>query len=222
LARPLKLRGRKRKDAALSLILPHVTQDADTTSQEPAERKQRQLFMVRPEAPLEPPPSCPEGFTLRPARLSDHDGYASLFKIVFPETHERFETLWESSLPGGFLVVADENDGIVASAAAAVFPKDEHPGGASLQWVMADPAHRGLGLGRIVVHAATRMLADSGQPYAYLSTDDWRLPAISIYLALGWKPLLYETDMPRRWAHVFTRLERPFNEADWPADPPQV
>ena len=195
--------------------------NAEAAGQQPAERKQRQLFMIRPAAPLEPPPPVSPGFTVRPATPGDRDSYAQLFRVVFPEAQLPFDSLCEHSMTGGFLVVANEAGQVIASAAAAIFPKDDHPGGASLQWVMADTAHRGLGLGRAAVHAATLMLADSGQPYAYLSTDDWRVAAISIYLSLGWQPLLYEADMPGRWSHVIGRMERSFIEADWPTAPPQ-
>lgn len=196
-----------------------MSSNAHATSHAPAERKQRQLFMVRTAQPVEPPPQLPAGYTMRSARESDLDSYAALFRVVFPEASVPFESLMDASLPGGFKVVVDDEDHVRASAAAAIFPKDDHPGGASLQWVMADPDHRSLGLGRIVVQEATRMLADCGQPYAYLSTDDWRLSAISLYLSLGWQPLLYEDDMPRRWSHVFGRLQRTFTPTDWPTTP---
>ena len=42
----------------------------------------------------------------------------------------------------------------------------------------------------------------------YLSTDDWRLPAIHVYLSLGWQPLIYAPDMEARWEAVFNGLQR--------------
>ena len=43
----------------------------------------------------------------------------------------------------------------------------------------------------------------------YLSTDDWRLPAIKVYLKLGYEPLLYADDMKGRWKAVCGKLGWP-------------
>jgi mycothiol synthase len=40
----------------------------------------------------------------------------------------------------------------------------------------------------------------------YLSTDDHRLPAMRVYLGLGFVPHLWREDMPARWEAVQSRL----------------
>jgi mycothiol synthase len=35
-----------------------------------------------------------------------------------------------------------------------------------------------------------------------LSTDDFRIPAIAIYLSLGFRPFLYDDDMQNRWKTI--------------------
>jgi len=116
------------------------------------------------------------------------------------------------SLPGGFFVVEETAAGdVVASAAAAVYPRPRHPDGGSLQWVMTDEAHTGRGLGTVVVACVTRRLIEAGFERSFLSTDDWRLPAIAVYLKLGWTPLLFEDDFEERWCKVFTELGRAFS-----------
>jgi len=183
--------------------------------------KQPQLVMIRlSHEPLSPAPEPADGYRMRCAVKSDRESYAALFKKVFPDPEMPFDSLAERSLRNGFLVVVDRDDVVRASAAAAIFPKEQHPGGASLQWVMSDPDRRGVGIGRAVVHAASRRLCDSGQSYAFLSTDDFRLAAISLYLSLGWRPLLTPGIEPR-WAAVFEALGQPFNAADWPKEPPR-
>ena len=84
---------------------------------------------------------------------------------------------------------------------------------------MTDPAHTGKGLGTGVVSAATERLVAEGYGRAYLSTDDWRLSAISIYLKLGWKPLLFAPDMETRWLTVFGKLRKEANVDDFVIEP---
>ena len=73
-------------------------------------------------------------------------------------------------------------------------------------WVAADPDHRGRKLGTLVSGAATRRLVEAGYRRIYLLTDDFRLPAIRIYLALGYTPLYHAPDMPERWQSVLQQL----------------
>jgi hypothetical protein len=40
-----------------------------------------------------------------------------------------------------------------------------------------------------------------------LLTDDWRLPAIGLYLSLGFVPRMTHKDMPDRWDAIMQRLK---------------
>ena len=55
-----------------------------------------------------------------------------------------------------------------------------------------------------------RRLLEAGYRNIYLNTEDWRLPALSIYLKLGWVPLLYMSDMEERWRDVCAKIDWPF------------
>lgn len=112
-------------------------------------------------------------------------------------------------MPGGFFVVEYLPDGtIVASAIANHSPSPHHPNGGVLDWVMADPEHKGKGLGRAVTIAVTRLLIERGYRRIYLLTDDWRIPALKIYLQLGWQPLILSEDMQARWNEVKKCVEK--------------
>jgi mycothiol synthase len=76
-------------------------------------------------------------------------------------------------------------------------------------WVAAHPEHRGIGLGRAVVSAVvTEAIARDRRP-VFLFTDDFRLPAISIYLDLGFTPSLTSNRRyPRRWEAVYADIAR--------------
>jgi len=41
----------------------------------------------------------------------------------------------------------------------------------------------------------------------FLTTDDFRLPAIKVYLKIGFKPVIHEEDQLRRWEKVFNFLK---------------
>ena len=58
---------------------------------------------------------------------------------------------------------------------------------------------KGLGGGRAVCTAVVRYFQKHEIRLAYLNTDDFRIPAIKIYLGLGYRPYLYEESMAERW-----------------------
>jgi mycothiol synthase len=66
---------------------------------------------------------------------------------------------------------------------------------------------RGLGLGRAVCTGVVRYLVDRGYANVVLYTDDWRLPAIGLYLSMGFEPQMTRMDMPERWRRVQEQLE---------------
>jgi len=163
-------------------------------------------------------PDVPAGYLLRTAVAGDADGYAGLFAASYPEFEERdlFEELQEKSLPGGFFVIEFRETGrLAASATAALFARERHPEGASLQWLMVHPEHRGRGLGMLVSAAATKRLAESGFERSYLLTQDPRGAAISIYFKIGWQPSLYLDEMYDRWRVVCGRIGRDFTPEEW-------
>lgn len=159
------------------------------------------------------------GYVLRQVSLEDRHSYDQTFATAF-EDSSPFGDLMKHMLPDGFFVVEHLPTGtVVAASTAAIYEKSQHPDGHSLQWVVAHSNHRGTGAGQATVAAATQVLANHAPMYSYLSTDDFRIPAISIYLKLGWKPLLYEEGQIDRWKRVFGVLDMTFNENDWPRTP---
>ncbi len=177
------------------------------------------LEMVRGSCPVALPDVL-SGYLLRTALPGDASAYDDLFTASYPEFGDRdlFGLLTEKSVPGGFFVAESLETGeMVASAAAAIFPRERHPEGASLQWLMVHPEHRGKGLGMLVSAAATKRLADLGFRRSYLLTQDPRVAAIAIYFKLGWRPSLYQDEMHDRWRAVCRRLERDVTPGEWPA-----
>lgn len=190
---------------------------------------QPQLQMVWPEALLDgaPEPVLPADYHLRifdPA--SDTERYLALVhKAGFTDfTADRVAGCLNRVLPDGFFVVdhmpadAPARTGeIVATAMASHAPTPLHRYGGELGWVAGSPAHAGKGLGMAVCAAVVRRFLSAGYRRIYLLTDDWRLPALKIYLKLGFVPFLFTTGMAARWQAVCDKLSWPFTPETWPS-----
>lgn len=148
------------------------------------------------------------GYVLRQYSNADRVGYQALLaEAGMPECPLSY---WEKHhLPNGFFVVEHTGTGsIVAACFASHHPTERHPQAGNFGWLAVHPAHGGQGLGRIVSAAVTNRLLRAGYEHIYLETHDFRIPAIQIYLSMGWVPLLYAPDMKQRWAAVYAQLGR--------------
>jgi ribosomal protein S18 acetylase RimI-like enzyme len=73
-----------------------------------------------------------------------------------------------------------------------------------LHMVASKPEFRGLGLGNLMSRIAVSVLKKEGMRTAYLTTDDWRIPAIKTYLKAGFSPdLTSEEDFHSRWEKIY-------------------
>ncbi len=154
-------------------------------------------------------PPVASGYRLRQCRPEDEAGYYALMTRAGFDgwMAERMGKVLPTVLPGGFFVIEHLASGqVAASALAQHVPTELHPFGGQLGWVATDPDHRGRKLGTLVTAAATRRLVEAGYRRIYLLTDDFRLPAIRIYLALGYTPLYHAPDMQHRWQSVLRLL----------------
>ena len=72
--------------------------------------------------------------------------------------------------------------------------------------VACHEAARGKGYGTLLNLIAEYTLKKEGMQTAYLTTDDWRIPAIKSYLRIGFEPDLSTDDFRERWNKIFARL----------------
>jgi predicted dehydrogenase/GNAT superfamily N-acetyltransferase len=177
----------------------------------PEEPRPPQLQMVLAEDRLASPPEprVPEGYVLRQYRDADEAQYVELMaKAGFAGwDHGTVEGHRREVLPGGFFVIEHAATGrLAATAMAKHAPMPGHPEGGGLNWVAADPEHKGKGLGLAVCAAVVKRFIDAGYRHIYLQTDDFRLPAITTYLKLGFEPFLFCDGMSARWAAVRASL----------------
>ena len=173
--------------------------------------KPRQLCMTWPREKLDTPPAVKiaDGYELRQFAPADTTAYIELLaKAGFADwTPQRVADTMRTVLPGGaFLAVHRKTGRLVATALAQHLPAEGHPHGGMLGWVAGDPIHNGHGLGTTVSAAATARLLAAGYDDISLSTDDFRLPALKIYLKMGWRPLMISDGMIERWQAIYEKL----------------
>ena len=65
--------------------------------------------------------------------------------------------------------------------------------------------YRRLGLGRIITTLALLRLKNRGFTQALLATEDYRIPAISLYLSLGFRPVFINLFHKRRWEKILNK-----------------
>ena len=65
---------------------------------------------------------------------------------------------------------------------------------------------RGKGIGSLLNQIALYELKKEGMETAYLTTDDWRLPAIKSYLRVGFEPDLSTDEFRERWKVIYELL----------------
>ena len=170
--------------------------------------KQLSMIITAEAAVRMPTSTTPSGFTLRDYRPGDEDSWVSLVNTGdYGSGWDRIRFDEYISAPErkeGSRVV--ERDGIIVAATfASVQPDIDDMG--RVDFVTSLPEYRGFGLGRLVCNEVVRYLVDRGYSRVILFTDDWRLPAIGLYLSMGFEPQITREDMPARWQAIRRNLE---------------
>ena len=156
-----------------------------------------------PESPIS------DNFDLRAHRPGDEESWIDLLDtggFGMRWSRERFdEYLNGAERRAGSRVAASRADGRVLAATFASVETDDASVG-RVDFVVAHPEVRGTGLGRAVCSAVVRYLVGRGYENVVLYTDDWRIPAIGLYLSMGFEPRLNRPDMPARWDAIRAQL----------------
>ncbi len=148
----------------------------------------------------------PDGYLLRQCRESDSDGIAGVLDA------SGFQG-WTAGRVADYLAEPERRDGtrVVACGTrivASTFASWQEMGRIGvLDYVACHPDHRGRGLGRAVCCGVLKFFAGRGYESVTLLTDDVRLPAIALYLSLGFAPDMTRDDMPGRWEKIMRQLD---------------
>ena len=69
------------------------------------------------------------------------------------------------------------------------------------------PECRGKGVGKMLGNIGEHVLKTAGMQTASLKTDDFRIPAIKVYLGVGFRPDLSNEDFVQRWDAIFSVIQ---------------
>ena len=162
--------------------------------------------------------SVASGYAVRTYRPGDERRFFWVMALAGFEgwDEERLRFSFNRLLPNGWFMAVNQPSGqIVATAMALHNFADRDPFWGELGWVAADPKHAGHGLGRAVSAFVVRRFLQAGYRLIHLHTDDFRLPALKSYLALGFVPLLGHPLHRDRWRTVMERLNWPIKTDTW-------
>lgn len=153
----------------------------------------------------------PEGYALRTYREGDEGGIGRVYEAAglgnTTAEEVRLKMIEDLCFTPGRLFVVERDGQLVGTAAAWRHAQD--PDAGYLHMVGLLPEHRGKGLGALLVVSAIRYTRQEGFRAQRLDTDDWREPALRLYLDLGYYPLCVDETHPARWQLLAARLNRP-------------
>ncbi len=166
-----------------------------------------QLRMTWPKNKTAGAINIPEGYVLRQFDYeNDKEQYLQLMiKAGFDYWKaEKVTEVNRLAFPNCFFVIEHiATKKIVATAHGLHNCNFGWPNAAELSWVAADPEHKGKGLGYAVCTAVIKRILEMKYLYIFLLTDDHRIPAISVYLKMGFEPAMYREDMSKRWDTIY-------------------
>ena len=174
----------------------------------------KQLRMVIDEGSVDrlPDVSLPEGYVMRSYQTGDEGSWAETLQSCGFKRWNDAEVrayLEDAERLKGSRVV-DYEGRVVAATFASRHTHDASntivPEGV-LDFVVTHPEHRGKKLARATCTEVSKFFVYLGCQSISLLTDDWRLPAIHVYLSLGFKPVMNRNDMPGRWSAIYDKLK---------------
>jgi mycothiol synthase len=154
-------------------------------------------------------PALPAGYSLRAYRPGDTRGWLDICNPAIGTTwtdadfgEKMLNAPWFS--PDRVFMV--EHGGEPVGTASAWQENAVQRKVGYTHMVAIRPDHRGRGLGRALMRQVMRWFHEHGFRESILHTDDFRLPAIALYLSLGFEPLVRDDFHRRRWAAVEVAL----------------
>ena len=150
----------------------------------------------------------PDGYRIRSYRPGDEAAWADIINragdLGTPDVESTRETLTGLPRfhPEGLLFVTTDDDEPVATACAWLTREDVWTA-AQLHMVAVVPEHRGRNLSYWVSAAVCHVFRSWGVPEVFLSTDEFRLAAVKVYVRLGFRPVIRNAAHFDRWIAVY-------------------
>jgi len=170
-----------------------------------------QLRMEKNDLDNVPQIALPEGYLLRRFHSGDEAGLSRVYaaSALGCETPGavRERIVEHPCFRPERLLVITQGASIVGTACAWL--DLSAPGVGYLHMLGTLAEHRGKRLGAALTVAAIAHTRNEGYLRQRLSTDDWREPAVRLYLDLGYYPLFCDDTHPGRWRTLARVLHRP-------------
>jgi GNAT superfamily N-acetyltransferase len=180
----------------------------------------RDALAAIPQAPL------PQGFSIRRYRPGDRDTWVAVYSAAepfIPITPEVFDREFhgdEAGLRARMLFLCAPDGRAIGTSTAWYDDLNHDPAAGRIHWVAILPEFQGRGLAKPLLSASLRRLRALGHRHAYLITSTARIPAITLYLRYGFRPVPRTEAESAAWAACAPRLRpeiRPLCLNDRPA-----
>jgi mycothiol synthase len=157
--------------------------------------------------------ALPAGYHFRTYQPGDEGGWAALMNTGQMGEWTAGRTVLELTGrprpqfdPEGLFLITAGPDGVPAGSACAwlLDPNDKDTG--ILHMVCVLPEHRGRRLSYALCLAVLHRFRQRGFQRVALSTNDWRLGAVKVYLELGFQPVYRHPMHPQQWQEVVRQL----------------
>ena len=156
-----------------------------------------QLEMAWPRKRPFLPPHAPlaTGYIIRTFEAEDAPQFFELMALAgWPGWDDEKLRPWLHRLvPQGWFLAVEQQTGQLAASAMALHDHTWH-------------THRNQGLATAVVTAVIDRFLAIGYPTIHLFTEHYRLPALHIYLKMGFEPLRSSPETTALWARVLEEL----------------
>ena len=165
-----------------------------------------QLIMRISDLSALPPLAPKDGITVRTHREGDEAAWEEIVESAFGY-HYDFDLLIRlGGYDPDYVIYAEKDGRLIATASAVENPA--YPGEGWFRMVGAHRNARGLGAGRLVCLAALHSLRERGYKSALLSTDDERIPALTLYYSLGFRPVYAHKSHKARWEAILPKITK--------------
>jgi len=164
----------------------------------------KQLKMHRPAGLPLPNIASPAGFHIRGMREGEQTCWSNIclgeFDIDVPSL-EWFMTKMHDQPMSEIFFICNAEDEPVGTATAQMLKGEPF-----LHYIAVHRDWRGRGLAKPLMSHVLARHAELGRAGCYLTTDDFRLPAINSYLQFGWQPVMWSDDAQQRWEKINEQL----------------
>lgn len=173
------------------------------------------VTMIRPTLEGIPHRSLPTGYTMRSYQPGDRARWVAVWKASDSyETYspQRFDKEFgrdEKRLARRMLFLLDPGGRACGTTTAWHEPNHAGKPWGRVHWVAITPEHRGKGLAKPMMTACLERMKRLGHVRAMLGTQTVRIPAIRLYLDLGFAPDLRDDRARHAWNEVAEQLDHP-------------